>query len=92
MMQRVAVTDLLRNFSDYINRVVYRRERFLLVRGRRAVAELGPVPAGRRLGELAAVLESLPRLDEEDADALAADLDRARAELAARPPTDPWAS
>jgi antitoxin (DNA-binding transcriptional repressor) of toxin-antitoxin stability system len=92
MIQRASVTDLVRNFSDYINRVVYRGERFLLVRGGVAVAELSPVPAGLRLGELPALLESLPRLGPDDVEALAADLERARAELDARPPADPWAS
>jgi antitoxin (DNA-binding transcriptional repressor) of toxin-antitoxin stability system len=92
MIQRASVTDVIRNFSDYINRVVYRGERFLLVRGGTSVAELSPVPAGRRLGELPALLESLPRLDAGDAEALAAELEEARARLGDGPPGDPWAS
>lgn len=87
-----SVTDVLRNFSDYINRVVYRGERFVLVRGGREVAELGPVPAGTRLGDLASILESLPALDEAAALSFEADLDAARAELSARSPEDPWGS
>lgn len=88
MIQQVSVTDLIRNFSDYVNRVAYRGERFLLVRGGVNVAELGPVPGGRRLGELGALLDSLPRLGEEDAGALAAELERARSELETQ--VDPW--
>lgn len=42
------------------------------------------------LVDLPTLLASLPRL--EDADAFAADLAAARAELATDEPTDPWAS
>lgn len=86
------VTDLLRNFSDYVNRVVYRGERFTLIRGGKPVAELSPVPAGTRLGDLPGILASLPHLGEEDAAAFAEALDRARDDLEAHPPRDPWAS
>jgi antitoxin (DNA-binding transcriptional repressor) of toxin-antitoxin stability system len=47
-----SVTEVARNFADYINRVVYRGERFVLVRGNKPVAELGPLPVGKRLAEL----------------------------------------
>jgi antitoxin (DNA-binding transcriptional repressor) of toxin-antitoxin stability system len=87
-----SVTDVLRNFSDYINRVAYRGERFVLVRGGRPVAELAPVAAGARLGDLPALLASLPRLTADEADALGADLEHARRELEQRRPADPWAS
>lgn len=92
MIQRASVTEVLRNFSDYINRVVYRGERFLLIRGGTAVAELSPVPSGRSLGELPGLLTSLPRLAAEDAGVLAADLDLARAELETQTPGSPWDS
>lgn len=41
------VTEVARNFAEYINRVAFGGERFLLMRGKRAVAELRPVPKGR---------------------------------------------
>ncbi len=91
MRVAATVTEVLRNFSDYINRVSYRGERFVLVRGGKEVAELVPAPtAGRRLAELPAVLASLPRLGEDEAARFARDLDAARSALA--PPVDPWAS
>jgi antitoxin (DNA-binding transcriptional repressor) of toxin-antitoxin stability system len=91
MRVSATVTEVLRNFSDYINRVSYRGERFVLMRGGRAVAELVPAPTtGRRLAELPAVLASLPRLGEDEAARLAHDLDSARSAL--EPPRDPWAS
>jgi antitoxin (DNA-binding transcriptional repressor) of toxin-antitoxin stability system len=92
MKTETSVTELLRGFSDYINRVVYRGESFLLIRGGRAVAELTPVRSGVRASELPALLDSLPRLEEGDAEAFARDLDRARAELESSPERDPWDS
>jgi antitoxin (DNA-binding transcriptional repressor) of toxin-antitoxin stability system len=45
MYETRSVTEVARHFADYINRVVYRGERFVLMRGNRPVAELGPLPA-----------------------------------------------
>lgn len=87
-----SVTEVARNFAEYVNRVAFRGERFVLMRGRRAVAELRPVPIGTRLGDLPGLLASLPRLGPEDAAAFENDLDTARAQLAALPEHDPWAS
>ncbi len=89
---KATVTEVLRNFSDYINRVAYRGERFILVRGGKPVALISPVPTGTRLGDLPALLDSLPELSADDARAFAADLDRARAELNTLPPEDRWES
>lgn len=87
-----SVTEVARNFADYINRVAFRGERFILMRGGRPVAELRPVPAGLRLGDLPALLASLPRLGPEEAAAFDADLAAARDEMASFPDRDPWAS
>jgi antitoxin (DNA-binding transcriptional repressor) of toxin-antitoxin stability system len=87
-----SVTEVARNFADYINRVAFRGEHFTLMRGGKPVAELRPVPAGKRLGELSALLASLPQLSPEDVSALAEDLDLARTELSEQPLQDPWAS
>jgi antitoxin (DNA-binding transcriptional repressor) of toxin-antitoxin stability system len=87
-----SVTDVARNFAEYINRVAFRGEHFILMRGKQPVAELRPVPAGRRLRELPGILASLPRLSASEVDDFAGDLDRAREELDRVPPHDPWAS
>lgn len=93
MRLRASVTEVLRNFSDYINRVSYRGERFVLTRGGKDVAELTPAPpTGRRLAELPDVLESLPRLGPEDASRFAEQLDSGRAISGGAAPPDPWAS
>ena len=93
MIIKASVTDVLRNFSDYINRVAYRGERFTLMRGGKEVAELTPVaPAGRRLADLPALLESLPHLDPDEADAFARDVADARKRANDDAPRDPWES
>jgi len=92
MRRQTTVTDLVRNFADYINRVAYRGESFLLTRGSRVVAELRPVPEGRRLGELEEILAGVPHLSRAQAEKFATDVDAARAELGAPPEGSPWAS
>lgn len=81
MKLTVTVTDVMRNFSDYVNCVVYKGERSTLTRDGKAVAELTPVPSGTRLGDLPTLLASLPRLGEDEAEAFDKDLARARTEL-----------
>jgi len=90
-MTNVSITHLARNLADLINRVAYRGERFTVVRGNRAVAELIPAPRGRRLGDLPRMLADLPGLDAAEAGALGADLETARRALGT-PERDPWAS
>ena len=77
----LTVAEMVRNFSEYVNRATYRDERFILTKGRKAVAELRPIPAGRTLDELGALLESLPVLTDAEAERFAADIEDARAHL-----------
>lgn len=92
-MEPITVTELMRNFREHIGRVVHGGERLLLSRGGKTVAELRRVTSGRALGELPDVLESLPRLSEEEAIEFGRALDRARADLSATPHArDPWES
>lgn len=92
MPESLTVTEVVRHFADYVNRVAYRRESFILLRGNKPVAELRPLPAGRRLAELPGLFASLPHLVTEDADAFAADLERARSDLTQLEVRDPWPS
>ena len=87
--ESLTATQLARQLPDVLNRVAYRREPFVVVRGKRALAELRPLPVGTRLADLPAVLAALPRLQPEAAEAFATDLDAARADLPAA--RDPWA-
>lgn len=92
MRSKPTVTEVARNFADYVNRVAFRGERFVLSRGGRPVAELAPVPMARRLDELPTLLGSLPPLGTEEAAALGADLNRARDSLRDAEVRDPWTS
>jgi antitoxin (DNA-binding transcriptional repressor) of toxin-antitoxin stability system len=80
MTSRVSVTELLRNFSDILGRVRFRGERFIILRGGRPVAELGPTVEAStvRLRDLPGILSSLPHLDPEDVEQFAADLQSLR--------------
>ena len=88
MSERVSVTDFVRSFADYINRVAYSRERFVLVRGGRELAEVQPMIRGRRAGDLARVLTALPRIGDEGE--FLADLERLRSDAGGA--VDPWDS
>lgn len=88
----LTVTEAVRHFSDYVSRVAYRNESFILRKGDRPVAELRPVPRGRRLGDLPELLRSLPHLSPRDVAAFSKDVETARTRLASEEPRDPWAS
>lgn len=90
MAERITVTEAARNFAEYLNRVAYRRESFLLVRGNKPVAELRPVATCRRLGDLPAMIASLPRLTPEEAGAFTEDVEQARSESERIGLSDPW--
>lgn len=92
MAQTLSVTEMARHFAEYINRVAYRGECFVLVRGNKPMAEVRPLPTGKRLAELPALLASLPRLSSAEATQLADDLAAARETLARAEVHDPWQS
>ena len=88
----LTVTEVIRNFSDYISRVAYNRESFILCKGKRPMAELRPVPGGKRLGELPALLAGLPHLSGPEAIAFSRDLESERDSLGAEELRNPWDS
>jgi hypothetical protein len=90
MAIRRTVTEVARHFSDYINRVLFRRERFVLLRGNHPVAEVRPVHTGVPLAELPALFAGFPHLEPDDAAAFEADLRASREALDALPIRDPW--
>lgn len=92
MAHTLSVTEVARHFAEYINRVAYRGESFVLVRGNKPMAELRPLPAGKRLAELPSLLASLPHLSSDEATQLADDLTAAREALARAEVHDPWQS
>ncbi|MDZ4169754.1 MAG: hypothetical protein U1E26_08880 [Coriobacteriia bacterium] len=91
-MSDVTVTQVARNFADYVNRVAYRHESFTLLRGNKPLAELRPLPQGKLLSELPAIFASLPRLSASEAADFAEDLAAAQSEIAAAEVRDAWQS
>lgn len=66
----ISATEAVRSFSKILNRARYKGDHYTIVRGGKPIAEIGPVETPRpprTLGELPAVLASLPTLDPEDA-------------------------
>jgi antitoxin (DNA-binding transcriptional repressor) of toxin-antitoxin stability system len=90
-MKKITVTELARGLSEFINRAAYRGETFVVVRGRKAVAQITPAPAGARTEDLLSILASLPPLDADDVDAFSHDLGEARKSMN-EPVNDPWGS
>ena len=92
MSETLTVTQMVRHFAEYVNRVAYRQESFVLVRGNKAIAELRPLPSGKRLAELPGLFASLPRLSADEASSFADDLDSARDEFGRMEERDAWGS
>ena len=92
MSQTLTVTEVARHFAEYINRVAYRGESFVLMRGNKPIAELRPLPAGKRLAELPVLCAALPPLSATEAAQFADDLTTAREAFARAEVHDPWQS
>lgn len=92
MSTKLSVTEVVRHFSEYINRITYRGEHFLLLKGNKTVAELRPAPRGKTLGELPDLLNSLPHLSRSEADEFAEDISKARSLISKEKLRDPWES
>ena len=89
-MRAVSVTEVARRFSEYLNLVAFRGERFILTRGNKEIAELRPRRRGVPLRALAAALAAGPHLTPDDADEFRRDVDAARRHAAKLPVRDPW--
>ena len=84
-----SVKDVGEHFEEYVHLVEDQGASVVLLRDELPVAELRPIPKVKRLRELPEILESLPRLSEDEAASFAADLEAARAEIAGTP-RNPW--
>ena len=73
MKTRISTTDAARNLGDYLARIKHTGARFILMKNRTPVAELGPVP-GSTSGTFAEMWEAM-RETRADSD-FAADLER----------------
>ena len=66
METKITATELARNLSDILNRVRYKGESFLVLRGGETIAELIPTETKRStLADLVDLLETGPKPDPE---------------------------
>jgi prevent-host-death family protein len=90
MSARITATTAAREFSDLLNRVRYRGERFVIERGGEPVADLVPhevAPAVFTVADFVALVKSLPPLDDD----WGRDLQHIHAHQGVLP-GDPWES
>ena len=93
MIQTISVTNAVRNFSELLNSIRYRGERYTILKGGKPAATIGPAAGSvkeQKLSDLKEIVRNLPRL-EEDGDAFARDVAQA---IAVQPPVsedNPWA-
>ncbi len=68
MEKRISATRAVRDFSEVLNTIKFKRIHYIIERGGKPVASMKPIDEEtdfRTLGELKALLKKLPRLDEE---------------------------
>ncbi len=91
MEKHISATDAVREFSELLNRVKFRGERYIIERSGKPVARIEPTdpsPRRRTLSELGDLLDKLPRLGNE-LESFAADIDVIRRERLRLPEKSP---
>jgi len=69
MQVSISSTEAVRNFSELLNNIKYRGDRYTVIRGGKPAASLVPVePArsGATLADLRGIMQNIPRLDSSD--------------------------
>lgn len=68
-MERISVTQAVRNFSDLLNRVYYHRLTVELERGNRVIAKLSPAPpeSSIKVSGLNSFFQRMPKLGDDAA-------------------------
>ena len=92
MIKTINATDAARTFSELLNSVKYKGDRFTIVRGGKPAASIGPVesvPQKRTLGELRMLMKSLPGIGEDSA-LFAHDIEEALRKQPSIPEKDSW--
>lgn len=92
MRATLSATEAVRHFSEILNNIKYRGDRYTILRGGKPAAAIipaeGTVPVCR-LAELRGILQSLPRLDPDDT-AFADDVLAAARTQPPLPESDAW--
>lgn len=69
MQTAISSTEAVRNFSELLNNIKYRGDRYTVIRGGKPAASLVPVEAagsGATLADLRKIVQALPHLDKSD--------------------------
>lgn len=69
MRTDITATEAVRHFSELLNSIKYRRDRFTIIRGGKPAAALVPAEEAvpeRVMGELSGIFKALPRLAPND--------------------------
>ena len=69
MQTEISSTEAVRNFSELLNNIKYRGDRYTVIRGGKPAASLVPVEAprsGATLVDLRKIVRDLPHLDSND--------------------------
>jgi len=69
MQTAISSTEAVRNFSELLNNIKYRGDRYTVIRGGKPAASLVPVEpalAGATLADLRETMKILPHLDKRD--------------------------
>jgi len=69
MQTAISSTDAVRNFSELLNNIKYRGDRYTVIRGGKPAASLVPVEPTRiavTLADLRKIVQTLPHLDSSD--------------------------
>ena len=69
MQTAISSTEAVRNFSELLNNIKYRGDRYTVIRGGKAAATLGPAEPVRpaaTLADLREIVRTFPRLDSID--------------------------
>ena len=69
MQSAISSTEAVRNFSELLNNIKYRGDRYTVIRGGKPAASLIPVElprAGATLADLVEIVRTLPHLNSSD--------------------------
>ena len=69
MQTAISSTEAVRNFSELLNNIKYRGDRYTVIRGGKPAASLipvEPVRSGATLADLRKIVQAFPRLDGHD--------------------------
>lgn len=68
MTKTIGATEVVRNFSEILNTIKYHGSHYVIMKGGKPVAHIGPLEpsySGPTLGDLPSLVKKLPRLGDE---------------------------